>query len=505
MCRIQRFLLIAAVGLLGYSEAGATCRPEPLAACRMARMHQLRATSDTSNPGKRLAWAWRGGPSSAITDLGDPTADTAYSLCVYDGADLVTDVELAAGDSCDGLPCWSEIVGGGYRYRDRTGAHGGMEKIVLKTSPKKRSRIRLSGKGPTLPDLPLPTNGAITVQLSHSGGPVCFESILALSTLTMNDGMTVEGDMVLLPSTPLPSLQSGGCNTALIEYLPGFSTPASLYIGGLTRTFRVHLPPSYPATNDVPSAVVLLLHGGFGSGEQIERSSRMLDVAAQEGVVVVSPDGAAGPFGVRSWNAGECCGYAQAQGIDDVGFIDALLDHLENVLCVDRRRVYAAGMSNGAMLAHRLGCEMAGRIRAVGPVAAPSTMSACTPSRPVPVLHVHGTADQHAPYDGGTGCGPSGFAFMSVAQSVGEWRQRDGCSGNSTIVDEVGDALCTVADTCAPGVDVTLCSITGGGHQWPGGDPPAILGTPNCLFGHQSLSFSASVELWGFFAQHPPL
>ncbi len=504
MCRRQCFVVIALIGLLGLREAAATCRPEPLAACRMATKHQFRATSDTGGPEKRLAWAWRGGPSTDIADLGDPTTDTAYWLCVYDDTDLVTDVELSAGDDCDGLPCWTEIIGRGYRYRDRTGAHGGMEKIVLKTSPKNRSRIRLSGKGLRLPDLPLPTNGAITVQLSHNSGLVCFESIFAPSTLTMNDGFAVEAELVLLPSTPFPSLPSGGCNTPLIEYPPGISTSTSIDVGGLPRTFRVHRPTSYPATNDVPAAVVLLLHGGFGSGEQIETSSRMLDVAAEEGFVVVSPDGVAGPFGVRSWNAGECCGYAQAQGIDDVGFIDTLLDHLENVLCVDRRRVYAAGMSNGAMLAHRLGCELAGRVRAVGPVAAPSAMSACTPSRPVPLLHIHGTADQHAPYDGGTGCGPSGFDFMSVAQSVDEWRQRDGCSGDATIVDHVGDALCTIANTCAAGVDVTLCSIAGGGHQWTGGNPPAILGTPNCLFGHQSLSFSASVALWGFFAQHPP-
>jgi polyhydroxybutyrate depolymerase len=248
---------------------------------------------------------------------------------------------------------------------------------------------------------------------------------------------------------------------------------------------------------------VLLLHGGFGSGAQIETASRLLEVADANRFIVTSPDGVAGPGGVRTWNGGGCCGYAAATGVDDVGFMGALLDRLEAGLCIDRRRVYTAGMSNGAIMSHRLGCDLAARVRAVGSVAGAMMARPCAPVRPVPVMEIHGTGDLNIPYDGGTGCGAAGVPFRSVVSTIDGWLVRDACKGRTRTLLQQGDGTCVNPSNCSAGTDVALCTIPNGGHQWPGGNPPAIGGLPGCPFGYQSQTFSASQVLWQFFRQHP--
>src|SRR5262249_14955868 len=156
-------------------------------------------------------------------------------------------------------------------------------------------------------------------------------------------------------------------------------------------------------------------------------ASRLLAVADASGFVVASPDGVSSPLGIRTWNGGGCCGYAVAAGIDDVGFTSALLDRLEANLCLDRRRVYAARMSNGAIMSQRLACDLAARVRAVGSVAGAMMASPCAPVRPVPVIEIHGTGDLNVPYNGGMGCGAAGVAFPSVASTIGGWVARDAC------------------------------------------------------------------------------
>jgi polyhydroxybutyrate depolymerase len=499
----DRLFLAGIAWLLATAGAQAACPEEPVANCRLASTHRA-SYAHGGSESDRFRWSWVGGPPTTLADLGDPRLDAAYSLCVYAGSQRIATIEVAAASTCDGSPCWSEIKGKGYRYRDGSGAAGGVNKILLKSDTKGRAKIRLAGRGPQLPELVLPVGQALTVQMSQSTGPACFESVFGSQAIAGDLASGFDARERIDAATALPALPSAGCDSALGPYAPGVSTAASLDMDGLSRTFLVHLPPSFPVANDRPTAVLLLLHGGFGSGAQIEQSSRMLEVSATEGFIVVSPDGVAGPFGARTWNAGECCGFAQTEAVDDVGFVSALIDHLGSELCIDRRRVYAAGMSNGAMLAHRLACDLAPRIRAIGAVAAPNATSVCEPSRPVPVVHIHGTADQHAPYAGGLGCGLSGYAFDSVLRSIEDWRARNACEDAAGATELVGDAVCETTNRCAPGTAVRLCSIAGGGHQWPGGLPPGVTGTPDCAFGYQSPSYFASGEIWSFFAEHPP-
>lgn len=292
--------------------------------------------------------------------------------------------------------------------------------------------------------------------------------------------------------------ESAGCARPSSRY-PAGTTTGSVAHAGDDRSFRVHVPPGYDGT--VPAPLVLMFHGGGGSGEQLqERSSRMDRVADREGFITVYPDGT----GVlKTWNGGGCCGAAVRKDVDDVGFVSALLDHLEAELCLDRRRVFASGMSNGGLFSHRLACELSERIAGIAAVAGTDMTRTCAPTRPVAVLQIHGTADGHVPWQGGEGCGLARVAFTSVPATLEAWRERNRCSSTQSSGHRAGNGACESYDGCAPGGRVTLCTIDGGGHSWPGG--VARDGVIDCPGnGPQSQSFAADEVIWRFFADVPP-
>jgi polyhydroxybutyrate depolymerase len=177
---------------------------------------------------------------------------------------------------------------------------------------------------------------------------------------------------------------------------PG-DTTRTLIHAGRERSYIVYVPPGYDPARATP--VVLVFHGGGGHAENARMMTGFDAVADAAGFIVVYPNGTGRlPDRLLTWNGGRCCGYALEQNVDDVGFVRALLADLGTVVNVDARRIYAAGMSNGAIMSYRLACELADVIAAIGPVAATQNLDACTPARPVPVLHIHGDADKHAPY-----------------------------------------------------------------------------------------------------------
>lgn len=259
-------------------------------------------------------------------------------------------------------------------------------------------------------------------------------------------------------------------------------TDFTLMFDGAEREFRVHAPPAYDPTAATP--VVLILHGYTETNDSIEDITQMTPEADARGYIVVYPQGLG-----TSWNAGECCGSSQQQGIDDVGFINAMLDKIEADYCVDTKRVYSAGFSNGGMLSHRLACESADRIAAIGPVSGPIRLSTCTPSRPVPLQQFHGTSDFIVPYNGG-------FGATSVPDCTAGWVERNGCDPTPTVTFDMGDATCETYSGCDEGADVVLCTLDGGGHQWPGGQSGGPFGTVN-------MDIFASEALLDFFDAHP--
>ena len=289
---------------------------------------------------------------------------------------------------------------------------------------------------------------------------------------------------------------SVGCTSSARPYPANTTTEGSILHDGMMRTFRVHVPPSGVGASSLP--IVLMLHGGGGSARQFETASSGMNVVAdREGFIAVYPDGTGR---IQTWNAGGCCGGAVTNDVDDVGFIAALLDHLEGALCVDRARVYAAGMSNGGLMSHRLACELSERFAAIAPVAGTEMSPTCTPTRQVPLMHIHGTADGHVPFAGGLGCGPAGVAFTSVPATMERRRTINGCEATTTRVLTEGDGTCEGYTGCD--ADAVVCSVEGGGHNWPGGAPPA--GLVECPGnGGQSTTFVASEVIWRFFEAHP--
>jgi polyhydroxybutyrate depolymerase len=259
-----------------------------------------------------------------------------------------------------------------------------------------------------------------------------------------------------------------------------------LSFGGMNRTFDVHVPASYDPSK--PTPVVLNFHGYSSNSSQENLLSNMDAKSDAVGFIAVHPQGTGS---TPSWNAGACCGEAAMNNTDDVGFVGAILDKLEADLCVDTHQVFATGMSNGGFLSHRLGCELADRIAAVAPVAGVLGIPTCTPSRPMPVMHFHGTADMLVPYDGNAQMG-----FASVPDTWHGWGTRNKCTDMPSVTFMMADSTCQTYKQCDGGVEVTLCTVQNGGHTWPGGFPVPSLG-------YTTTNLNATDAMWEFFQKHP--
>ncbi len=250
----------------------------------------------------------------------------------------------------------------------------------------------------------------------------------------------------------------------------------SLVHGGLTRLYRVHVPPGYSA--DRPMPLVLSLHGGGGNMDyQVDdKFYGQVSQADKSGYVVAFPNGYSklSSGKLATWNAGNCCGSARDDKIDDVGFIRELVKRLSAQPGIDGRRVFANGMSNGGLMAYRLACEMPEVFKAIASVAGTDNTQACTPSRPISVLHIHAKDDERVLFNGGAGFNKSDKVteFVAVPDSVAKWVRLDGCSTTPKRVLEVAGASCDAYSSCKGGVEVKLCVTDTGGHSWPGGTKP---------------------------------
>lgn len=299
---------------------------------------------------------------------------------------------------------------------------------------------------------------------------------------------------------------------------------------GITRMYKVHVPPAY--TKHKPIPVILAFHGGGGNAERSVDWFQLNSKADAEGFMVVYPEGtgkevAGQVFG--SWNAGECCPPAVVNNVDDVGFVSKMLDKLGKDFRIDKNRIFATGFSNGALICYRLACELSERIAAIAVGGAHDAFKQCNPSRHVPVLHFHGTNDNCGMYNGGTcgGCfadylnnvglpadrNASLWQCRSVPEYINEWRVRNGCSDPGSIMYQKGTATCVSYSQCAENAEVVLCTLEGSGHQWPGGG----YGNKMCdrnpegkacvewlnIVGQVNRDLSANDMLWEFFKRHP--
>lgn len=281
---------------------------------------------------------------------------------------------------------------------------------------------------------------------------------------------------------------------------PGDHT-RSLTVGGLKRTYLVHVPPKYDPKK--PTPVVLIFHGGGGNAEQMARHCGLNEKSDEAGFIAVYPSGTGRLEKVLTFNGGNCCGYAMNQKIDDVEFTRKLLDDLAKSVNIDPKRVYATGMSNGAIMAYRLASELSDRIAAIAPVAGPMGTETCSPKRPVPVIHFHGTADENAPIKGGKGKGVSGTDFYSVEHSITAWIKANGCEEKPVVTklpDKTDDGMTVqkkVFGNGKNGAEVVLIEIEGGSHTWPGREPTLR------ILGKSTQDISANDLMWEFFEKHP--
>jgi polyhydroxybutyrate depolymerase len=280
------------------------------------------------------------------------------------------------------------------------------------------------------------------------------------------------------------------------ELKPG-NHELSLGTGGRERTCLLHLPPAYDGNRLLP--LVIVLHGGGGNAQNAERMTGFSAKADKEGFVVVYPNGS-GRLKTRllTWNSGNCCGYALDNDADDVAFIRALIDSFVKLRNIDPQRVFVTGMSNGGMMAYRLGCELSDKIAAIAPVAGALNLGDCQPTHPVSVIAFHGTADEHVLYNGGAPLRKVDIhprVDKSVAFGISFWVKQDGCSATPQR-SEKGNIRTETYGGGKDGAEVVLYTVVGGGHAWPGGRAYLSGAEP-------TKEISATDLMWQFFMRHP--
>lgn len=279
---------------------------------------------------------------------------------------------------------------------------------------------------------------------------------------------------------------------------PGFFT-YSILDGGRLRFYKLYVPKRYD-TNKFYSLVVAL-HGGGGDMEiqSTDKYYKLISTADREDFVVLFPNGyskfKSGKLG--TWNAGKCCASARDEKIDDVGFIRKAVSNVQSQIKIDSKKVFATGMSNGAMMAYRLACEASDLFRAIAPVAGTDNTEKCQPAKGVSVLHIHSLKDEHVKFTGGRGDDAVAEEFItdfvSVPATVEKWVKLNGCQRPLTRRLAVKNAYCDEAVECRDGAIVRLCVTEDGGHSWPGGSKPLRRGPS------PSKAIDATELAWKFF------
>jgi polyhydroxybutyrate depolymerase len=273
-----------------------------------------------------------------------------------------------------------------------------------------------------------------------------------------------------------------------------FAQYDSIPFGGYDRTYLVHLPTGYTGTTELP--LIIAMHGGFGNAFNLENQSQLSAKADAENFIVVYPEGVKGGFlNIRTWNGGDCCGFASTNNIDDVGFIDSLLNTLTNQYAIDTNRIYATGISNGGFMSYRLACELSDRIAAIAPVASSMTMDVCNPTRPIPIIQFHSYFDSNIPHLGGVGSGFSSHYNPPIDSVLNVWSNSNSCSTiNDTIINN-SQYTFKKWTNCNCSSKIHYYITQDGGHSWPGG-VQTTTGDPTSSF------INANNLMWDFFQQH---
>jgi polyhydroxybutyrate depolymerase len=200
-----------------------------------------------------------------------------------------------------------------------------------------------------------------------------------------------------------------------------------IQVGGMTRSYILHVPTKYDGSQPVPLVVDFHPLGGSGSSERM--GSPYPAQTDAEGVVMAFPTGLSGPSG-GAWNVGPCC----VANADDVAFARALVADVEQSACIDPKRVYAVGFSMGGGMSHYIACHAADVFAAVAPAAfdlLEENVGDCKPPRPISVISFRGSSDPIVPYAGGPSSVVAGMpvTFLGAVGTFQKWAELNQCTG----------------------------------------------------------------------------
>ena len=266
----------------------------------------------------------------------------------------------------------------------------------------------------------------------------------------------------------------------------GFATVTRyLEIAGKERRYELFVPTGHDTTK--PSPLILAFHGAGSTPTQFAYVSQLNRRGGRMGYVIAYP-AAAGSF----WDA------SAKEGNNDIAFVRAMLQDITTAIPIDSDRIFATGMSNGGQMVYTLACEFSERIAAIAVCACGMRRGGCRPQRAVSVLHFHGTQDPLVP-------------FLWGKDAVSQWIKLDRCEGVPTETYKNGAAGCLTYSDVATGTTVTMCTVDGMGHQWPGlairfsEKETELLELPSVLsrLGPGTDDLDATGMLLSFFAEHP--
>ncbi|PPE75755.1 polyhydroxybutyrate depolymerase [Solimonas fluminis] len=277
----------------------------------------------------------------------------------------------------------------------------------------------------------------------------------------------------------------GGTGGVVSSAQAASSQEYTLSFQGMERSYRLYVPDG---GGNGSRPLIVALHGGFGTGKNMEELTGFDLVGGNAGFVVAYPDGVG-----RSWNSGSCCGPALKKNVDDVGFLRAMVADIGRRTPIDTKRVYGTGFSNGAMMVHRVACEAPDLFKAIAAASGGIMVPNCSARQPIAALLIQGRADPRIPWDGGDF---EGNYRPPVRDVFSKLASRNQCAAKEETQQD-GSASCVTRRGCAGGAEVKLCGIDGMGHQWAGAKEllPRLLGKGTS-------NYNASQKVVQFFQQH---
>ena len=275
----------------------------------------------------------------------------------------------------------------------------------------------------------------------------------------------------------------------LIYFILIHQSNGHVMVDGEKRTYILFVPKSYDPAK--PAPLVISIHGFADWPANQQSASRWNDLAERYGFIVVYPSGTGFPLHWRASNP--------SASVKDVTFISALIDKLEGKYNIDPRRIYANGFSNGGGMSFVLACTLTDRIAAIAGVSGAYLYpwQNCSPSRPVPLIAFHGTADPVVPYSGGRS-DSFNYPFPAIPDWVKTYADRNGCSADPVEIPSTGELTGIRYTNCSQNAEVIFYTITNSGHSWPGSKP-----LPKWVVGKTNQDVNATELIWQFFEQHP--